>query len=234
SAYREMQDLRQISRWGGGDAVGKEDDRFIRFAGVAVQYFASVIVVDDQQVEGQDQKFLSHARPTLETAVVSGKLVKIEADRLVISSGDGKSPDETVFLPSDLRKQAESFKEGQPIAAVCRFLPFDPRPKVRENPKLAVELHVGDAAAAGHAMWEDDVTMRVVTEPTELNPGDVVTHKYLLYHGPVKPSLLRHLRGDAKVDPALIDRYADTLRLNTMTDYPSRGYVSEIGYWTGF
>src|SRR5262249_1744023 len=55
-----------------------------------------------------------------------------------------------------------------------------------------------------------------------------------LYHGPVKPSLLRHLRGDAKVDPALIDRYADVLRLNTMTDYPSRGYVSEIGYWTGF
>ena len=59
---------------GPGKEVGKEKDQFIRYAGVAVQYFASIIVVDDEQVEGQQQDFLARARPTLESYVVKGRV----------------------------------------------------------------------------------------------------------------------------------------------------------------
>src|SRR5262249_51796907 len=62
----------------------------------------------------------------------------------------------------------------------------------------------------------------------ELNPGDRVTHRYLLYHGPIKPSLLKHMSGDERVDASLIDRY-DRLGLNKMTDYPSNWFTSYTG-----
>src|SRR5262249_13371601 len=75
---------------------------------------------------------------------------------------------------------------------------------------------------------------RVATEPVELAPGSTVTHRYLLYHGPVKPSLLGYQKGGSKADDALVDRYAYTLGLNKMIDYPSEGVMGTIGQYTGF
>jgi len=46
---RDLQDLRQISHWGGGNLVPREANNALLYAGVANQYFASVIVVDNQQ-----------------------------------------------------------------------------------------------------------------------------------------------------------------------------------------
>ena len=226
SAERKLQDLRQISNWQGGDAVAREDDYFIRFAAVAVQYFASAIVVDEHQEQGDDvkyQQFLTHATPTLETALIAGKVVSKAKNSITIRTTDDKFTD-VVHLPADgeVRRDADALVEGQPVAVVCRFLSYNARPNSGDPPpKLALEIRTGDRAVAGSlVLWEDDVTVRVTTDVLDLEPGKPVTHRYLLYHGPVKPSLLRHFTGVEKVDQALVDRYADTLNLNKMTDSP--------------
>ncbi|MGL4553898.1 MAG: YidC/Oxa1 family membrane protein insertase, partial [Gemmataceae bacterium] len=114
---------------------------------------------------------------------------------------------------------------------VYRNLGFDP--ELGQAPKLALDVRVGKEAEATHAMWEDDITVRVNTRPIDLEPGKSVTHRYLLYNGPVKPSLLKHLGGDRKVDPALLSLYVDKLHLNTMTDYQSPGWFGHVWYRTG-
>lgn len=83
--------------------------------------------------------------------------------------------------------------------------------------------------------WEflDDVTVRAITEP--FNPEDV-SHKYLLYHGPVKVRLLRQMPSGKEVDDALVERYLDKLHLDTMTDAPmpnALGRFAETIHWTG-
>ncbi len=70
-----------------------------------------------------------------------------------------------------------------------------------------------------------DVTFRAVSYALNPAPGEVTTHKYLIYNGPVKVRLLRQLldkaTGDPDVDPELVDRYLGPLGLNTLTDYHS-------------
>jgi len=156
TTWRILDDARTISFNGGSDRY-RRDDKLIRYAAVAIQYFTSAIVVDDQQAEGQKQDFLEFARAT-----------------------DEASPD--------------------PL-----------------KPQL------------------DDVTVRAISEAVKPEPGKPVEHRYLLYHGPVKVRLLSQL-SDPKaavpdadkqmVDPALIDRYENALRLNSLTDY------GRFGFWT--
>src|SRR5207248_11100962 len=84
-------------------------------------------------------------------------------------------------------------------------------------------------------LFFDDVTVRVNTEPFEVGGNQIVTHKYLLYNGPVKPMLLGQMRGRAAVPQELVDRYVDTLHLNTLTDYQSPGWLGSFAssiYWT--
>jgi YidC/Oxa1 family membrane protein insertase len=69
---RHLDDLSRIVHRAGGDSVpesGAADENvLLRYAGVAVQYFASVIVVDnDQPGPARDMNFLQRARATLET-----------------------------------------------------------------------------------------------------------------------------------------------------------------------
>ncbi|MGH7226757.1 MAG: membrane protein insertase YidC, partial [Gemmataceae bacterium] len=63
---RDLQDLRQISVWGGGNEMRREPGNDLIYAGVANQYFASVIVVDN---ETDNRGFLRQARPTLENTL---------------------------------------------------------------------------------------------------------------------------------------------------------------------
>ncbi len=72
----------------------------------------------------------------------------------------------------------------------------------------------------------DDITIRTISEPLELAAGDAVEHRYLLYHGPVKIRQLDRFQGDRAVAPELIDRYADKLKLASLTDYGT------FGFWT--
>ena len=95
-------------------------------------------------------------------------------------------------------------------------------------------------------LWDDpnqlmyaDITVRAVAKPLDLNPTDSVTHSYLLYNGPLKVRLLKHLgdggRDDLAVDPALVDRYLDKLALNTLTDYHSPNFFGRLAnsiYWS--
>ena len=235
--YRDLQEMRAISLGLGGNPVPKTQERFLRYAGVAVQYFASVIVVDENQ---KDQTFLRSARPTLERGVVKGKLKPGTADlsdRVVLLSEDGKN-ESVIYLPplpggTAVREQYRDLREGVPIAVVYRHASYSDR--LKESPRIAEEIHVGRDAEATHALWVDDITVRVSTEELTLAPGASVTHKYLLYNGPVKPSLLGSLASDRLVNQELVARYVDKLNLNTMTDYHSPGamgtFSSSIG-WT--
>lgn len=234
--YREFEDLRQIDLWGGGNPVMKDETKFLRYAGVAVQYFASVIVVDDQQ---QNQKFLRRATSSLETGVARGKVkpgTLDQADRVVLMSDDRKTST-TIYLPNDaeLRARRSMLKEEQVVAVVYHTRSYDP--KLEECPKVAVEINIGLEGQATHPLWEDDITVRVSTDPVSLKAGDKVSHRYLLYNGPVKPSLLRGLRNDKEraVAPEVIDRYVETLKLNTLTDYHSPGVMGKFFnsiFWT--
>src|SRR5439155_19948523 len=85
SIWRDNQDIREISKKLGGESVSPEEGKLIRYAGIAVQYFASVIVVDDDQ---DNRSFVTSARPTLEAYVVkvehTGEPILPNADTLVI------------------------------------------------------------------------------------------------------------------------------------------------------
>ena len=80
-------------------------------------------------------------------------------------------------------------------------------------------------------LWEDDVTVRVATEPIELKPGEEVVHKYLLYNGPAKTMLLSQMGGVEAVRPELVNRYLYDLNLDTMIDYQSNNWFGN--YITG-
>ena len=219
NVLRDLQDLRQIDLWGGGKAVAKEKNHAIRYAGVAVQYFASLIVVDDEQVNGQAQDFLAYARPTLETYVAKGRVAEVSSSTSFVLEMDGQKP-ETFFAADDrsVREVIFSLKKGQPIAVVA----------TTDGRQRAIALEVSTDAANIHPLWHDDITVRVTTEPLEFKKaGDEVVHKYLLYNGPVKPSLLG-MPGHESVSPALIERYVDKLKLNTLTDYQSPGFFGSF------
>src|SRR5262249_54057883 len=65
--WRDLQDSKSIGIQGGGRDLPKDskEEKFIRFAGIVTQFFASMIVVDDEQ---ENKTFIAWARPTLETA----------------------------------------------------------------------------------------------------------------------------------------------------------------------
>jgi YidC/Oxa1 family membrane protein insertase len=66
TAWRDLQLAQKIGFQAGGRDVPRPEDKFIRYAGVVTQYFASVIVVDDQQEKNTKPNFIAWARPTLE------------------------------------------------------------------------------------------------------------------------------------------------------------------------
>jgi YidC/Oxa1 family membrane protein insertase len=148
---RVLDDNRTLDRAGGSQRY-KRGDRMFQYAAVAVQYFASVIAVDDQQPK---RDFLEFVRATVEDV-----------------------PD-----------------------------PLKP--------------------------YLDDITVRAVAEPVDPKPGEAVEHKYLLYHGPVEVRLLSQLTGEQAVDPALVERYEDTLHLSSLTDYGTWGiWTKAIVFFT--
>jgi YidC/Oxa1 family membrane protein insertase len=228
--YRDLQTLQQIALKEGGDEVLRDKDLTIRYAGVALQYFASVIAVDDEQ---KRTDFLAKARPTLETAVTKGKVKSVAEDKksFVLTLNDKKEQKFFLSTRGDVQFKFDlgTVKEGTPVAVVHRTDGSTEDGKLR-----AVAIEVLPQAET-QPLWIDDITVRVSTEPVELKPGVEVTHKYLLYNGPVKPMLLGQLSGDAAVPPEVVDRYLDNLHLNTLTDYHSPGALGNFAsaiYWS--
>src|SRR5262245_23213209 len=145
---RDFQTSASIAVKQGGEQQLRQPNQRIQYTGTAIQYFASVIAVDNEQ---SNPDFLAWVRPTVERVV-------------------------------------------------------DPR-----RPFL------------------DDVTVRAVTMPIDLKPGESVVHKYLLYNGPVKVKLLGDVAvGRRPVSPELINRYIGDLHLNTLTDYHMPNFMSEL------
>ena len=102
---RDLQTSTQIGLWEGGNEIVRDPEHFIRYAGIANQYFASVIVVDKDQA---DQKFLSRARPTLETALAKGKIAAINSDRLDLTRSSNLT--ETYYFSDRIRSEIGSFR----------------------------------------------------------------------------------------------------------------------------
>jgi YidC/Oxa1 family membrane protein insertase len=234
NVYRDLQDLRQISHWGGGNEVLKEGDRFIIYAMTANQYFASGIVVDNEQ---KQRGFLRQARPTLEAALTHGVVTSVAEDGSRFDLKTAGGSEETFYLSPDDPLHAHALVKGAHIAVLHHTAPFNAQ--TNEYPEVADQFFPEDAVPA---LWVDDITVRVATEPVELKGDEEIVHKYLLYNGPVKVSQLTGPPGltekpleQGGVDPALVNRYHDDLHLNTLTDYQSPGgmgtFASKI-YWT--
>lgn len=231
SIDRDLQELQKIVLWGNGNSIGNTDRSFIRYAAIECQYFASAIVVANDQPVGQDRGFLASARPTLESGVIHGRIKSVTKDRITIVTHDGRMTETVYLTPGDEGRWQGLGERSGPVAILYRNLGYDS--ELGQAPKVALEVRTGQAAESTHALWEDDITIRVNTKPFDLEAGQSVTHRYLLYNGPVKPSLLKHLGGEARVDPKLLSFYVDDLKLNTMTDYQSPGWFGYFWYMTG-
>jgi YidC/Oxa1 family membrane protein insertase len=81
----------------------------------------------------------------------------------------------------------------------------------------------------------DDILMRVNTQVVDVKPDAPVVHKYLLYYGPVKIQLLADEQPDGRAVPQpVVNRYLE-LRLDTLTDYQSPGWMGSFAstiQWT--
>ncbi len=231
-----MQTSAQIGVWEGGNEIVRDPEHFIRYAGVANQYFASVIVVDKDQ---PDQKFLTRARPTLETALVKGKIQAIYADRLDFTPR-GSSVKETFYFSDRLRPLMASFPlDKEKEVALWHYtdpeyhLDSDPDPLKRAPREIAYDIKTD--ADQYHPGWEDDINVRVATDVITLDSDEPVVQKYLLYNGPVKPRLLGYIEPQkGGVSQELVSFYEDHA-LNTMTDYHAPGVIGRFAgaiYWT--
>jgi YidC/Oxa1 family membrane protein insertase len=71
--WRDFAPSQQIGFQEGGPEVRKTEDKIVRYAAVANQYFAAAIVVDDHQAQAVDQDFIAWARATVEGKVNPAK-----------------------------------------------------------------------------------------------------------------------------------------------------------------
>jgi YidC/Oxa1 family membrane protein insertase len=229
--WRTLEDARRISHREGGDRVpeGSRGKDFLQYAVVANQYFASGIVVDNNQPAESEggvdpRSIVAWARPTLETYEVGGrvKLVNLKANHIVIIPV-GKTGRATAYeLLPRVREQIErlGLEEGDDVLLNV----FE-----AQGRHVAAAIHRG----SGSRPFLDDITVRVNSEVIDLKPGETRVHKFLLYQGPVKVNLLGYFRGNEAVDPDLVVRYSDTLHLSTLTDYRSSGPFGWIASKTG-
>jgi YidC/Oxa1 family membrane protein insertase len=229
NVQRDLQESAKIGLWGGGNVMLREEDLLIRYAGVADQYFASVIVVDRQPKEN----FLTRARPTLEKGLVKGKVESVSDDGRSLTIAVSDTVKETFYYP-DVAETKIIPAVGKRVAV---FFHTDPQYRLGKGgePRSLITKIEMEEIDRFHETWEDDITVRVATEPLEVADDKEVVHKYLLYNGPVKPKLLAYVPKDQGVVPeSIINRY-DDLGLYTMTDYHSQnafGRFANAIYWT--
>src|SRR5262249_14501163 len=199
---RTMEEARQISFHEGGERVPesqRSNDSFLQYAGIVTQYFAAMIVVDNKQEEGVDMKsILAWARPTLESTQIKGRLGRINPDKKHIVLETGRGQIFFTILPR-VEESLGKLKEG--TAVVVSYYQL-------KGQSYATLIRAGQELQP----FTDDLTVRVNSEPIELKPGQPATHKFLLYHGPVKVNLLDQM-GSKSAPSDLVSRYADKLHL---------------------
>jgi YidC/Oxa1 family membrane protein insertase len=225
---RDLQDLRQIAHKEGGDAVLKESGAVFCYAGVAVQYFASVVALDKEE---REKGYIQRARPTLEVAVASGQVKSVAEDRssFVLTLAPGR--EETFHVPAGGGAVGASplLRPGERVAVTYRF------DGTRADGRFRAVATAVAREGTVQPLFVDDITVRMVTEPIPLKPGETKVHQYVLYNGPVKAMLLGQMTGDRAVPEQVVSWYVDGLHLNTLTDYHSPGVFGRFAsaiYWT--
>jgi YidC/Oxa1 family membrane protein insertase len=227
-----------ISMHLGGDKVplGSLGTSRIQYLGVDTQYFSSLIVVDTERGEQgkrpRPQDVFAYCRATLESEEKQGTVTKIdrtnpERVRLVLAPKGARTGPKTFVLLPRAAAQLDTLElqTGESIW-VGYYDPVD-------GSDLLVATYVRRGGI--HLRQLEDITVRGISNVLELKPGKQVEQQFLLYHGPAKVSLLSDFSGDMAVDPALVERYLDTLHLNTLTDYRSAGFFGTISstlHWT--
>jgi YidC/Oxa1 family membrane protein insertase len=219
----------------GGDRVPPgplQPGSYLQYGGVAIQYFASLVVVDNKQPSPEQggvdfKRILAYLRPTFvgsyrggqEAEEQQGRIfaIRLVGDQsLVVLKGtdaSGRSKEFIFRLLPRVRERLEKENLAGGSDVVVNYYTADDGTLVAEDIRK------------GHSLrpYTEDITVRAVSETLELKPGEKVVHQYLLYNGPVKVRLLSQFTGDEAVDPALVARYADDLHLSTLTDYRSAG-----------
>ncbi|HZZ81141.1 MAG TPA: membrane protein insertase YidC [Gemmataceae bacterium] len=226
SVARGLQDAARISMRAGGDRFpeGSRDVYRIQYAGVANQFFAAMIVVDDKQPDkfaggSTRDKIIAWTRPTLDSQETKGVVTQfLPKENKIHFTDDKGNPHFYHLLPRTKRHLEEDLgvHEGMKIV-LSHYVTPDGR-------RIATWARLGDTPRPQF----DDITMRVNSEIFSLYPGDKAVHHYMLYHGPVKVALLSQFKGDKAVPDELVNRYADDLHLATLTDYPSDNFLGKV------
>jgi YidC/Oxa1 family membrane protein insertase len=222
NVWRAIDDSYRISVKGGGEAVPPTQESkggtFVQYAAVATQYFASAIVVDNDQAKGVNGKqIIAWARGTHETEEIPVKFMEAEDNLVLAFNSQSRLPETFLALPRLLEhiKHAE-IKKGDSVLLSTYRAP--------DGRRVATWMRRGTVVRP----MMDDVTVRVNSEAFSLLPGESVEHRFMLYHGPVKTRLLAQFRGDEAVEDKVVDRYTYALHLNTLTDYRSDNPVSKF------
>ncbi|HYV38836.1 MAG TPA: membrane protein insertase YidC, partial [Gemmataceae bacterium] len=229
----------QISHKEGGDRFpeGALGNNRMQFAGVATQYFASLIVVSDKQAPAGEggvapAAVLAYCRPTWESEEIGGVLEQIDKSdpqriKIKLRTKD-QVPQHLWFV---LLPRAKSQLLQLDLAVGAAVFVSASNADYDQGDRVATGIRAGNARRP----QVDDITVRVVSNVLQLEPGTTVVHNYLLYHGPSKVRLLAQFTGDQAVSPELVERYTDKLHLNILTDYQSAGFFGTIAskiMWT--
>jgi YidC/Oxa1 family membrane protein insertase len=232
SLYRAVDDSSRISPKRGGSAFpdNKYDrgDSYLQYAGVANQFFGVMTVVDNEQpskdVGGVDFKnILAWARPTHETSELKGMILRLDDQNDTIIFRDTKKRDLIYHLLPRTKRQIEELRLEENHKAVLGFY------ETPDGKRIASWIRLGETLKPQF----DDITVRVNSDEVRLFPGQTVKHQFLLYHGPVKAALLSQFSGEKEVPPETVNRYTDTLHLNTMTDYHSDNPIGKFSSYIG-
>jgi YidC/Oxa1 family membrane protein insertase len=233
---RVSEEARRISVRGGGDPVPTNhelNDNLIQYAGIATQYFASVIAVDNRG-DSVPPRILQWVQPTLEYTKVKGKIVGLPPGRLILEVTDDKDEKqkERLSFAIDPRCVVTLTGSNDTVSDLQLFQTVYVGYAASRNPLVAKRIQ---AANLRHHGQFDDITVRVASEVIRLKPGDEPrVDRFVLYNGPVKVRLLKQFSGDKEVDAALVNTYLDDLHLNTLTDFHSDNWFGRFSNTIGW
>jgi YidC/Oxa1 family membrane protein insertase len=208
---RQLEDSRRISIRGGGTRVPENQlgGDAIQYAGVVTQFFAAMIVVD----RDKNKSILDWARPMLESTELRGRVAKVWKKEGRFDLFDEQDNLHRFVLSQSLKENFPDELEEKKVVRVGYRLGY-----LGALVRVAEEIRPGSSP---HKPYLDDISVSVNSQKISLGPGESKRHSFLLYHGPVKVTLLRYFSGDKAVSVELIDRtYLTACHLNTLTDYP--------------
>ena len=213
-----------------------------------------------QEPPAGDARTRSAGRPRRRTppAAADGlALRRVLSDRAVLPLPDTFGADYVLLGQWSSRKRSrprssKSAKKRSPFAPIKRFRGRDMLPRTKEHLKT-LEFKADPNASSiskqirspeqAFVQWFrlgqtpvaafDDLAVRVVSENIPIPAGETVTHKFLLYHGPVKTMLLGQRReGGKRVAPAIGRLYTRTNSISTRSPIiPADTWISKNIFW---